>query len=681
MIMDVNIEQSYHSRMGGEYKPFPGALLTDTFQMSEADDPIDTTMFAENTERVERQLRLPIKVIVGNPPYRAGAIDNTGNQNTKYPTLDGRVETTYVKNSDATLNNSLYDHYIRAFRWASDRIGDSGIVCFVSNGGWLTGAAGAGVRRCFSKEFNSIYVYNLRGNARTQGEERRKEKDNVFGAGTRTTITITMLVKNPASDEHGVIHYHDIGDYLTRDEKLRILTEAVDHDPEWMTLKEDKYGDWLGQRDDSYLDFIPMGIQDGTRKLPTGLFSTWSAGVKTNRDAWCYNSRRDVVETNMRRTVETYNSELVRWKEAGSPKDVQAFLTKDETRIKWTHEVREDILHGKNARFDQSHVRLAAYRPFFKQWQYMDSQFNNRVYLQPQLFPYRGAKNLEIIVSERGSFITRDVPDLEIMHHGQCFPLYWYEEVEPKDTQIGYNTLFGEDQGMLVFGKGSEGERYIRRDAITDSGLKVFQAAYPEIPNITKEDIFYYVYGILHSGEYRRRFGNNLAKELPRIPLAANFPAFRDAGRKLAKLHLDYEKVKPWDVTEIGDSTNPGRTVKMTYPRKVKNPETGKKVPDLTALQVAENLTIEGIPPRVYDYVVNGKTAIGWLIDRYQVTTDKKSGIVNDPNKYSKDPRYIVDLVEKVIRVSVETVDIMNGLPPLNEKKTKPACWPVEWNR
>lgn len=681
MIMDVNIEQSYHSRMGGDYKPFPGALLTDTFQMGEADDPVDTTMFAENTERVEQQLRLPIKVIIGNPPYRAGDINNTGNRNTKYPTLDRRIESTYVKNSDATLNNSLYDHYIRAFRWASDRIGDSGIVCFVSNGGWLTGAAGAGVRRRFKEEFNSIYVYNLRGNQRTQGEESRREGGKIFASGSRATIAITMLVKNPNSDENGAIHYHDIGDYLTRDEKLRILKEAVDHDPEWTTLDQDKHGDWLDQRDDSYLSFIPMGVQEGAKKLPTGLFSTWSAGVKTNRDAWCYNSRRDVVEANMRRTVETYNSELARWREAGSPKDVQAFLTKDETRIKWTHEVREDILHGKDARSNQSHVRTAMYRPFFKQWQYMDSQFNNRVYLQPQLFPYRGAKNLEIIVSERGAFITHDVPDLEVMHHGQCFPLYWYEEAKPSDVPIAHNTLFGDDQGTLVFDKSSKGKQYIRHDAITDVGLKVFQEAYPGMHGITKEDIFYYVYGILHSRDYRRRFGNNLAKELPRIPLDMDFPAFRDAGRKLARLHLDYEKVKPWDVTETGDSANPGRTVKMTYPRKVTDPETGKKVKDLTVLQVAENLTIEGIPPRAYEYVVNGKTAIGWLIDRYQVTTDKKSGIVNDPNEYSPDPRYIVDLVEKVIRVSVETVDIMNGLPALNEKKTKPTCWPKEWNK
>ncbi len=241
----------------------------------------------------------------------------------------------------------------------------------------------------------------------------------------------------------------------------------------------------------------------------------------------------------------------------------------------------------------------------------------------------------------------------------------------------------GPQQGMLRIRSNDDisnnARHWVRHDAITDAGLKVFREAYKS-PSITKEDIFYYVYGILHSKEYRTRFANNLQKELPRIPLARNFKAFEQAGRKLAKLHVDYEKLKPWEVTEVGDSASPGRTVKLTYPRKIKDPETGKKVPDLTVLQVAENLIIENIPPRAYEYVVNGKTAIGWLIDRYKVTKDEKSGIVNDPNEYSDDPRYIVDLVEKVIRVSVETIDIVNGLPKLDEIG-RTASWPEAWNR
>ncbi len=667
-IMDINIEQSYHKRIGGDYQPFPGALLTDTFQMHEDGDTLDDAVFTENTERIKMQKALPIKVIVGNPPYRAGDSENTGNQNTKYPTLDRRVEETYVANSDATLNNSLYDHYIRAFRWASDRIGDSGIVCFVSNGGWLTGTAGAGVRRCFSKEFNSIYVYNLRGNARCSGEERRKEKDNVFGEGTRTTVIITMLVKNPESNEKGVIHYRDIGDYLNRRQKLDILKDVVEDDPAWNELMPDKHGDWLDQRDDSYTTFIPMGVQNGTRKLPTGLFSTWSAGVKTNRDPWCYNSDKMVIEANMRKTVGTYLSELERWQASGKPSDVQSFLTSDETSIKWTFEVYEDIKRERIAEYHPSHIRLASYRPFFKQWQYMDSQFNNRVYLQPQLFPYPEAQNLEIVIGERGPFISSCVPDLELDHHGQCFPLYWYVKDESADDG---SLLAGVDARSV------DKHGYVRHDAITDTGLKVFRETYPNL-RIGKEDIFYYVYGVLHSPEYRERFANNLKKELPRIPLVKDFKAFMKAGRALAHLHLDYESLEPWPVMEVGDKANPGRTEKMVYPRKVKDKDTGKKVPDLTVLRVAENLTIEGIPLRAYDYVVNGKTAIGWLIDRYKVTTDKKSGIVNDPNEYSDDPRYIVDLVEKVIRVSVETLDIVDGLPAL-EELPQTANWPAAW--
>ncbi|AGW85022.1 type III restriction enzyme, res subunit [Bifidobacterium animalis subsp. lactis ATCC 27673] len=262
--------------------------------------------------------------------------------------------------------------------------------------------------------------------------------------------------------------------------------------------------------------------------------------------------------------------------------------------------------------------------------------------------------------------------------------MYWYEEVDPAAVEYSDpGTLDGElfadplRQGSFKLSE-KESERWVRHDAITDTGLNVFREAYPGLP-ISKEDIFYYVYGILHSREYRTRFANNLSKELPRIPLARDFKKFEEAGRRLAKLHLGYEKVEPWPVREIGDSENPGRTVKMSYPRKVKDPESGKKVPDRTVLNVAENLTIEGIPVRAYDYVVNGKSAIDWLIKQYQVTTDAKSGIVNDPNEYSKDPRYIVDLVEKVIRVSMETLDIVNGLPKLDELP-KPSCWPAEWN-
>lgn len=689
-IMDINIEQSYHARTGGEYVPFPGALLTDTFQMSEEGDTLDDRVFTENTELVIAQRGADIRVIVGNPPYRAGDKDNTGNQNTKYRGLDSRIEETYASGSNAVLKNSLYDHYIRAFRWASDRIGDSGIVCFVSNGGWLKGEASAGVRKCFAEEFSSVYVYNLRGNQRTQGEESRREGGKIFDSGSRATIAITMLVKNPGSNEHGVIRYRDIGDYLTREEKLRILTEAFDADPEWEIIEPDEHGDWLEKRDDSFSRFAPMGVQDGTRKLGCGLFSTWSQGVKTNRDAWCYNYRAATVRDSMRRTVATYLSEQERWHEAGRPADVKAFLTKDETRIKWTREVYSDIAHDKGAEYRDDHVRLSLYRPFSRQWLYMDSQFNNCVYQQPKLFPYEGAENLEICMvgpaagREWTCLITDCVPDLHMQSTSQCFPLYWYEEVAPKPADVlaelapAQATLFGSEQPTLGEAAADEPSCWVRHDAVTDAALAVFQEAYPD-EDVTKREIFFYVYGILHSPEYRERFANNLRKELPRIPLARDFGAFCRAGHRLATLHLGYEEVPAWGgLVEDGDPKSPGRTEKMTWGRA--KDESGKTVKDYTVLRVAENMTIRNIPERCQEYVVNGKSALGWLVDRYQVRADPKSGIVNDPNRYSRKPRYIVDLVESVVRVSMETLDIVESLPPLDELP-QTANWPIEWRQ
>ncbi|PWG60210.1 hypothetical protein DF200_04015 [Bifidobacterium catulorum] len=659
-IMDINIEQSYHKRIGGDYQPFPGALLTDTFQMHEDGDTMDDSVFTENTARVREQKALPIKVIVGNPPYRAGDSEGSGNQNTSYRTLDSRIEETYTVGTTATSIRTLYDHYIRAFRWASDRIGDSGIVCFVSNGGWITSASGAGVRRCFAREFNSIYVYNLRGNQRTQGEESRREGGKIFDSGSRATIAITMLVKNPASNEHGAIHYRDIGDYLNRQQKLDILKDTVETDPDWVELTPDKHGDWLDQRDDSYTTFIPVAIEK--YKQPEGMFCTYSLGLNTNRDAWVYNFSRSSLSVCVNRLIDTYNQAVHDCAHAGGWKEYQPDYSNQ--AIKWSSSLESSCARGVLASFNEPCLRVAQYRPFCKQNVYFDKLLNQRVFQQLKLFPYPDASNLEIIMGERGPFISDCVPDLELNHHGQCFPLYWYEKAD--------NT------GALTLDE-VDSHGYIRHDAITDTGLKVFREAYPNL-KITKEDIFYYVYGVLHSPEYRKRFANNLKKELPRIPLARDFKAFMKAGRALAHLHLDYESLDPWPVMEVGDKTNPGRTEKMVYPKKVKDPDTGRKVPDRSILKVAENLTIEGIPLRAYEYVVNGKSAIGWLIDRYKVTTDKKSGITNDPNDYSDDPRYIVDLVEKVIRVSMETLDIVDALPAL-EELPQPANWPAAWKK
>ncbi|ATO39646.1 DEAD/DEAH box helicase family protein [Bifidobacterium pseudolongum] len=719
-IMDINIEQSYHLRHGGEYVNFPGAVLTDTFQMSETDDDQPTLeALDENTTRIQEQLDTPIRIIVGNPPYRAGDKERLGNQNVKYETLDEHIEQTYTAKADANYKRSLYDSYIRAFRWASDRIKEKGIICFVSNGGWLTSASGAGVRRSFVEEFNSIYVYNLRGNQRTQGEESRKEGGKIFDSGSRATIAITMLVKNPASEEHGVIHYKDIGDYLSREEKLDILKNAVVEDPEWEILTPDEHGDWLNQRDDSYQNFIPMGVLKGGKKLGTGLFTMWSMGVATNRDAWVTDFSVARLKDRMSALVEDINAASKAYKDDRQP------LPQDFARYSWTRRVQNYAERGVEIPFNPNGFTLYMYRPFCKEYVYFDKYMNEMTLQQPRIFPLEDAsgrkdvpatpsssslpeneetensanemtyqqsctpcfENKVITIGERGVIISDLLPDLELNHHGQCFPLYWYERIEvdvPADDAQG--ALFEDPnapeakQSLLDLGDKMTRKKtqYVRHDAITDTGLQVFREAYPGM-RISKEDIFYYVYGVLHSPEYRTRFENNLDRELPRIPLAKDFKAFMKAGRELAQLHLDYEHVEPYPVVEVGDSVNPGHTEKMRYPNKIKDPQSGKSIKDPTVLQVAERLTFQEIPARAYQYVVNGKSALDWIIDRYQVRTDKKTGIVNDPNTYSDDPRYIVDLVRKVITVSLRTLDIVDSLPPL-EELPKPDNWPEEWN-
>lgn len=714
-IATINIEYAYHSRMPNEYVPFEGAVLTDTFQMHEAGDSLDVGMFMDNTERILREMETPIHVIVGNPPYSAGQkSENDNNANQVYPTLDEQIRQKYVEKSEARLSKGAYDMYIRAFRWATDRIGSRGIIAFVTNGGWLDAQAMDGFRKCLVEEFNSIYVFNLRGNQRTQGEQSRKEGGKIFGSGSRAPIAITMLVKNPSSEERGVIHYHDIGDYLDREAKLSIVASAIDGEPfEWDLLQPDKHGDWLNQRDGSWYDFAPLGLEK--YKKPLGIFETYSLGVCTNRDAWAVNfSRKELIE-DMKLLLATYEFEKNRYLQSDMTDEIDDFVDNDTGKISWTRRLKGYASKGEKILFDESATVICQYRPFCREWVYYSKELNERTYQQPRLFPIArrdGKKaertyqqpifssptkkggvemtyqqysplmpNLAIQAAGIGSrsfscLMIDRVAVLDNVEKGQCFPLYWYEENE------SLGGLFAE-----------ESEEYIRHDAITDEALKVFRKAYPRAfdahgksvarakkeggPELSKEDIFYYIYGILHSPEYRQRFEANLKKELPRIPLAKDFKAFSLAGRRLAQLHLDYENVEPYPLTVRGDAGNPGRVQKMKW-GKHKDPETGKKVDDYTTLIYNENLTFSDIPEAVNEYKVNGRSPLEWMIDRYQVKTDKASEIVNDPNDYSDDPTYISGLIPRLVTVAMDTLDIVNTLPPLNELP-QPADWPFAW--
>ncbi len=671
-IAAINIEAVYHSEIIDEYTPFEGICLTDTFQMYEKEDLVDHVL-VDNSARRKRQKELDIQVIVGNPPYSAGQESaNDNNANVKYPTLDEKIRQTYADRSVATNKNALYDSYIRAIRWASDRIETQGVIGFVTNAGFVDANTADGLRKCLVEEFSSLYIFHLRGNARTSGEQRRKEKDNVFGQGTRTPIAISLLVKNPKAEQQGQIYFHDIGDYLSREEKLEKIADfkslqGITAANGWVKITPDEHGDWLNQRDDSFSEFINIGNKKD--KLSPSLFLNYSNGVKTNRDAWCYQFSKTTLSNNINKGIEFYNREVERYIESNLSIDADKFVEFNSLFFSWDAGNKTDLEKHRKYIFKQDNLRLCHYRPFTKQYLYFSKELNNRRYQMPAIFPTEQASNLVIWAVGTGAnidfacFISDLVPDLQGPAKVQCFPLYIYDEVI-QDKSVGSGDLFDESLDLTV-----TETKYERKDGISDDGLQHFQAAYPS-EQITKEDIFYYTYGLLHSEEYRERYADNLTKELPRIPCvkkAEDFWAFSKAGRELAHWHLNYETVEPYKATlDTGSTPYSQLSDEDFYVEKMKFAKKGEK----GTVVYNKHITIKDIPLEAYNYVVNGKPALEWVMERQGVSTHKDSGIVNDANDWAietmNNAAYPLELFLRVITVSLETMKIVKALPKLD---------------
>ncbi|ETK23229.1 type ISP restriction/modification enzyme [Pseudomonas sp. FH1] len=663
-IAAINIEAAYHGEVIDEYAPFEGICLTDTFQMYEKDDLVDA-LLEDNSARRKRQKDLDIRVIVGNPPYSVGQGDaNANNANVPYPSLDERIRTTYAARSDANNKNALYDSYIRSIRWASDRIGDAGIIGFVTNAGFVEANTADGLRKCLVDEFSSLYVFHLRGNQRTSGETSRKEGGKIFGSGSRAPIAISLLVKNPEAVTHGQIYFHDIGDYLSREEKLEKIVSyaSVAGIPGWQHVVPDEHGDWLKQRDNSFGQFIVLGDKDD--RTSEVLFENYTRGLETGRDAWVINSSESKVKLNVASMLDFYNKEIQRVGAAslqGSKKEridqIKPLLSNDATQISWTSSLFANAADATMLKLRPDCIGTMVYRPFTKQAFSYDSNVVHRVGQMPRIFPNAKAENCLIMVKQRPAefgqlaLMVNRPPELQTDGGTQCFPLYLYDEA----AQASDDDLFAEpvESGLR------------RRDAITDAGLAHFNTAYPG-EQIGKEDLFYYVYSILHSPDYRERYADNLSKELPRIPAvkkAVDFWAFSKAGRALAELHLNYETVAPYPLTiEAKDTlTNADyRVEKMKFAKKG----------DKTTVIYNHRITIKGIPEAAWDYVVNGKAALDWVMERQAVRIDKASGIVNDANDWANEtmgnPKYPLELFQRVVTVSLETQKIVKALPKLD---------------
>ena len=693
-IASVNIENAYHDLSGKEtYEPFSGICLTDTFQLYEKSDPtLDDKVFSENSDRVNEQKKQPITVVVGNPPYSVGqesANDNAQNQ--RYEKLECKIADTYVSLSSATSVKAVYDSYIKAFRWASDRLDktDGGIIAFVSNGAWLDGNGLDGFRKTIESEFSAIYVFNLRGNQRTSGELSRKEGGKIFGSGSRTPIAITLLVKKNGQTDKAKILYHDIGDYLSREDKLKIISDF--HDVSKLPLIQvtpNEHGDWISQRHDKFSTWIPIEAEKKFDSKTKSFFLTYSLGIATGRDPWAYNHSKEKLLENIKRMTINYNNEVDRLSNLQQqPTDIDSWINADSTMISWNRNLKEKL--QKLRKIDTETIPvLSTYRPFVKEWLYFHNDFNAMQYQQKRLFPTQNQKNLVIGVTGIGStknitaLITDTIPSLDYVEKSQCFPLYWYETINPDQ-----NSLFGDHEAQIV-----------RHEAISDFILERAQSKYGN--KVQKEDIFYYVYGILHSKSYRETFEADLKKMLPRIPLVSDYQKFWDfskAGRELANLHLNYEKIaaypdvkveslkmvhyeSPKTMYDIDDGTPMAAETARKHSsskdddydyyavQQMKFPKKGQR----DTIIYNHYHTIKNIPEKAYEYIVNGKSAIEWIMERYAVTTDKKSGITNNPNDWAlehEQPRYIFDLLLSVINVSVQSVDIVNNLPEVDWDK------------
>ena len=653
-VASMNIEGVFHELCPNEvYQPNRVMIWTDTFANNRQSDIFSTTL-GENNARLAELNRQDIRVIVGNPPYSVGQDNaNDDNQNEHYEELDGRIAATYAARTEATLKNSLYDSYIRAYRWASDRIGEKGIISFVTNAGWIDSNSADGMRKCLAEEFSAIYIYHLKGNQRTSGEKSRQEGGKVFGEGSRAPVAIVFLVKNPETTEHGKIYFHAVGDYLTRDEKLAELKRNVSiAHTQVNEIVPDAHGDWLNQRDDSYARFMRV---DGKKASENSIFKNYSRGVATSRDAWVYGSNKRKVLEHVANSITFYNSQV---KALAANPNYEIDL--DPKKMKWDRLQKNTILRGKIVEdVSVSKLYLSYYRPFFTQYLYLDRFWNNCVYQMPAIFPTCESKNLLICSSGVGSkeyscLMVDHIPCLDFLEKTQCFPR-WLP---------GEQTKGAED--TLDFGEPSE-----MPSGFSQEALPHFQAAYPGKP-ITEDDLFYYIYGILHSEDYRMRYANNLMKELPRIPRVATyeqFMAFVEAGQELARLHVHFEDVAPYagvkfEYTKVGQPSY--RVTQMKW-GKIKG-KTGNAAKDKTTLIYNDWITVKNIPLEAQEYVVNKKSALDWVVERACVSIDKASGIVNDFNDYAAEmgsERYPLDLFLKIITVSLETMKIVKTLPKL----------------
>ena len=632
-IASLNIEQEFFQRTGA-YLPFEGIALADTFELLEQQQ---TEFFTqENTERVKRQKSADMFIVIGNPPYNAQQVnENDNNKNRKNEMMDDRIAETYVKDSKATLRNKLYDPYVKAIRWASDRIGNEGIVAFVTNNSFLEGVAFDGMRKHLAADFDTIYILDLGGNAR---KGLKTSDANVFGI--RVGVSINLLVKNKQnSSEKPRIFYYRTDDLWKKKQKFDFLNRGQHMgDIEWKSIQPDARHTWLTEGlDPEFETFIPIGSKAAkNRKTQDGeaIFSLYSSGIVTSRDNLVYAFNLPLLQERVHTFIEIYNTTVDQKRRHDPKTPVESFINTTDPRIKWSRQVKASLKKLEPSIYEDAHFRTALYRPFCQQYLYFDNFWNEERYQHYRIFPTpeTESENRMICVAGIGDrkgfgcLTTNRISTFDLaFEKAQCFPFYTYNE-------DGTN----------------------RQENITDWALAKFRTHYSD-DTISKWDIFHYTYGILHHPLYREKYEMNLKRDLPHIPFAEDFWEFTEAGAQLADLHLNYESYPKYEKLELQETPN------MQVDWRIERMKFSK---DKTQIRYNDYLTLDGIPAEAFEYRLGTRSALEWVVDQYRVKVDKRSGIVNNPNRADQ-PRYIVDLIARVITVSLKTVEIVAGLPTL----------------
>ncbi|MEZ5360065.1 MAG: type ISP restriction/modification enzyme [Candidatus Zixiibacteriota bacterium] len=632
-ISAMNIEHAFYE-LTGEYEPFDGLCFVDTLDIAEQSQTELALITQENTERVKRQQKAPITVIIGNPPYNVGQInENDNNKNRKYRIIDSRVQETFARDSKASNKNALSDVYVKFFRWAIDRLnGRDGIVCFVSNNSFLDGVAFDGMRKQMSSEFSKIIHLDLHGNVR-KNPKLSGTTHNVFGI--QVGVGITFAIKKGKSTKCE-LWYSRVPEFWRKEEKYDFLIEnSPSRFTGWKKNKLTRGQDWLILKNKGLFNkFLSLGSKES--KSIKGMdsktiFKSFGRGVATSRDSVVYDFDREVLKERIIQFIEDYNSEIDRWQRTDGKGSIDDFV--DYSKVKWSESLKNNLQRGKRILFYEDKIRKSMYRPYSRQFLYFDETLNERRYQFPKIFPNVKSEQENRILcipgygnrAEWSALVSNTIVNLSLtsLDAFQCFPYYIYNE---------------------------DGKQ--RRENITDWALTQFHDQYKD-KKISKWDIFYYVYGVLHHKKYKSAFSECLKKEYPRIPFAPDFNAFWDAGKQLAELHLNYESREPYDLEWIENPDLP-----LSYEVKDKL----RLSSDKKSIIVNDSLTLNGIPPEVYNYRLGNRSALHWIIDQYQVKKDAKTGQVSDPNN-REDKEYIVRLIGQVIAVSIKTDSIVKSLP------------------